>query len=64
MSLTDLLVIILVFGGFGFMIWSRLVKRDHPVVQKVKEMFKKKEEREKFIDESKWQQPNIEKKIY
>lgn len=60
----DLLVVVLVFGGFGFMIWSRLVNRNHPIVEKIKEMFKKKDEREKIIDESKWQQPNIEKKIY
>lgn len=64
MALMDLLVVVLVFGGFGFMIWSRLVKRNHPIIQKAKDLFNKKEIKEKLIDESKWQHPNIERKIY
>ncbi len=65
MSLTDAVVIIGVFGSFGFLIWSRLVKRNHPIVAKVYEMLSKPKEKViSLTEQEKWQQPNIEKKIY
>jgi len=64
MSFTDLLVVLAVFGGFGFLIWSRLVKKNHPIVEKIKEMMRKKSKSESYKEEDKWQQPNIEKRIY
>lgn len=64
MTLSELLTILLVFGGFGFLIWSRLVKRNHPIVAKVQGWLSKPKEKLEMIDPNKWQQPNIEKKIY
>lgn len=64
MTLAELLTVILVFAGFGFLIWSRLVQRNHPIVDKVKEWMSKPKEKLEKIDSDKWQQPNIEKKIY
>ncbi|KKN59023.1 hypothetical protein LCGC14_0545780 [marine sediment metagenome] len=64
MTLVELLTVILVFAGFGFLIWSRLVQRNHPIVTKVKEWMSKPKEKPVIIDSNKWQQPNIEKKIY
>ena len=65
MTLSQIFTVIAVFGGFGFLIWSRLVKRNHPIVAKVQELMKK--PKEKIIDitqSENWQQPNIERKIY
>ncbi len=65
MVLTDALVILVIFGSFAFLIWSRLVQRNHPIVAKVKEMMSK--PKEKIIDpqgSESWQQPNIDRKIY
>ena len=64
MTLAELLTVVLVLGGFGFLIWSRLVQRNHPIVTKVKEWMSKPKEKLEIIDSDKWQQPNIEKKIY
>ncbi len=65
MTLTDGLVIIAVFGGFGFLIWSSLVKKNHPIVDKVKQWVSKpKEKLDSFKDDPNYQQPNIERKIY
>ena len=65
MTLTDAFVIIAVFGSFGFLIWSRLVKRNHPIVEKVYEMLRKpKEKIQNLTEAERWQQPNIERKIY
>ena len=63
--LVDALVIISVFGGFGFLIWSRLVKKNHPIVGKVQQWLSK--PKEKIIslsEQERWQQPNIDKKIF
>lgn len=65
MTLVDGLVAISVLGAFGYLIYSKLVQRNHPILQKSKDFFKKKEEVNiSIIDENKWQQPNIERKIY
>ena len=64
MALTDLLVVLAIFGGFGFLMWSRLVKKNHPIVDKIKEIMTKKSKIERYNEEDKWQQPNIEKRIY
>ncbi len=65
MTLTDAIVIISVFGAFGFLIYSRLVQRNHPIVAKVQEWLSKpKEKIERLTESERWQQPNIEKKIY
>lgn len=64
MTLSQILTVILVLGGFAFLIWSRLVKRNHPVVAKLQEWMRKPKEKLERIDSDKWQQPNIEKKIY
>lgn len=65
MTLGELLTIILVFGGFGFLIWSRLVRKNHPIVAKVQEWMKKPKDKTEDLNESEsWQQPNIERKIY
>ena len=64
MTLAEIFTVILVLGGFGFLIWSRLVQRKHPIVAKVQEWMSKPKEKMKIIDPNKWQQPNIEKKIY
>ena len=63
--LINTLIILTVFGSFGFLIWSKLVKRNHPIVAKVYEMLNK--PKEKIItltEQEKWQQPNIDKKIF
>ncbi len=65
MTFTDGLVVIGVFGAFGFMIWSRLVKRGHPIVQKTKDFLAKKDKTDIIkTNDSKWQSPHIERKIY
>ncbi len=65
MTLVDALVIIGVFGAFSFLIWSKLVSRNHPVVDKVKQWINKPKEKMISLSEhEKWQQPNIDKKIF
>lgn len=65
MTLIDGLVIIAVFGAFGFLIWSRLVQRNHPIVAKVYGWLSKpKEKIISLTEEEKWQQPSIDKRIY
>ena len=65
MTLAELFTLLAVFGGFGFLIWSRLVKRNHPIVAKIQELMKKpKEKIEKLTESESWQQPNIERRIY
>ncbi len=65
MTLVDALVIISIFGGFGLLMWGRLVKRNHPIVDKIKQLLSKPKERMANISEQdKWQQPNIDKKIF
>ncbi len=64
MTLSQIFTVLAVFGGFGFLIWSRLVQRNHPIVAKVKEWMSTPKEKIEEMDPDKWQQPNIEKKIY
>ena len=65
MILVEIFTVLAVFGGFGFLIWSRLVQRNHPIVAKVQEWMKKPKEKLENLKESEgWQQPNIERKIY
>ncbi|HEC39520.1 hypothetical protein LCGC14_0538270 [marine sediment metagenome] len=65
MTLVDALVIILIFGSFAILIWSRLVKRNHPIVPKIQGWLSNPKEKIESLSESeKWQQPNIERKIY
>ncbi len=64
MGIADVITVLAVFGGFGLLIWSRLVKKNHPIVDKVRVMFKSKVEKEDLISqEEKWLQPHIERKI-
>ncbi len=65
MTLVDGLVVIAVLGAFGYLVYSKLVQRNHPILQKSKDFFKKKPEVEiSMMEDNKWQQPNIERKIY
>ncbi len=64
MALIDGLVVLSVLSGFGYLIYSRLVQRNHPIIQKSKDFFKKKPESEGYKQEDKWNPPNIERKIY
>ncbi len=65
MTLSQLFTVLAVFGGFGFLIWSRLVKRNHPIVAKVQGwMSKPKEKIENLKEGENWQTPNIERRIY
>ncbi len=65
MSVTDILVTFLVFAIFGFMIWSSLVKKNHPIVDKIKEWTSTPKEKVRELTEAeRWQHPSIDKKIY
>lgn len=64
-TLAQAFTVIAVFGGFGFLIWSRLVKRNHPIIHKIQDWTRKPKEKIQSLTESKeWQHPNIERKIY
>ena len=58
MTLSQVFTVLAVFGGFGFLIWSRLVKRNHPIVHKVHEWTRKKKQIPELIYSDKWQQTN------
>lgn len=65
MTIAQVFTVLAVFGGFGFLIWSRLVQRNHPIVSKVQEwMSKPKEKIENLTESESWQHPNIERRIY
>lgn len=65
MTLSQVFTVLAVFGGFGFMIWSKLVQRNHPIVQKVRDLISKSKEKTKEVVDidSKWQPPVLERKI-
>ena len=65
MTIEQVITVFAVFGGFAFLIWSSLVKRNHPIVAKIQEwMSTPKEKIEKITESESWQQPNIERRIY
>ncbi len=64
MTLAELFTVVAVFGGFAFLIWSRLVKKNHPIVAKVQGWMSKPKQKLEDLSSEKWQQPNIERKIY
>lgn len=41
MPLLDGLIVLGIFGGFGLLMWARLVKSKHPIVQKTKDWISK-----------------------
>ncbi len=65
MGISDALVVMAVFAVFGFMIYSKLVKRNHPIIGKVKDLMRTKEkvEKESEMESSLWMTPHIERKI-
>ena len=64
-ALTDGLVVIAVLCGFGYLIYSRLVKTNHPILQRGKEYFQRKKDiDEELKEDEKWNAPTIEKRIY
>jgi len=64
MVLTEGLTVVAVFAGFGLLIWSRLVKRNSPIIQKIRDWTTSKKVKEVY-DEAKeqWYPPSIERKI-
>ncbi len=64
MGLLDGLIVLGVFAGFGLLIWSKLVRRNSPVIQKIKDWFTSKKIMERTIkDKDQWYPPSIERKI-
>ena len=64
MTFVDALLVIGIFAGFGIMIYSRLNKRNSPVIIKAREYFRKKNIiKPDLSDSEKWKQPMIERKI-
>lgn len=64
MALTDGLIVIGVFAGFGLLIWGRLNKRNSPILIKIKEFMQKpKEKLEELEGKDAWYPPSIERKI-
>lgn len=64
MALLDGVIVLGVFGGFGLLIWSKLVRRNSPVIQKMKDWFTSKKIMErKITDKDQWYPPSIERKI-
>ncbi len=64
MTLFDGLIVLGIFAGFGFIVWSKLNKKNHPVIEKTREYFRKKNIIKPDLSESeKWKQPMIERKI-
>lgn len=63
MTLTDGLIVLSVFGIFGYIMWMKFREKNSPLTQKTREWIQKAQKRKIEIqDVGKWQQTHSEKR--
>lgn len=51
MAFMDGIIVLGILGAFGFLIYTRLVKRNSPILRKGKELMKKKEKQDSIEED-------------
>ena len=63
MTLTDGLIVLSIFGIFGYVMWMKLREKNSPITEKTREWMQKVQKRKIEVqDVGKWQQTHSEKR--